>query len=341
MTKKQTETKTTKGKSSKKPKLIAVIIIAVIAAAIAVYTGTSKNDVDNTSNYTDSSLVGPWMDIHGVGMFLSGADDTLYLATHNGLFKKESEGWKRVGSDKSDLMGFTINRAKDGILYSSGHPPGMGGNLGFRKSMDGGNTWQMISPVKDQPVDFHSMTASAANENLIYGSPGGGNELFVSYDEGVSWKSLQIPDRIISLAADPMDANIIYAGTISGLFVSADQGKSWNKPDNEQIRDTVVTGLGFSTDGKTLYAFKVLPHGEGFITKSTDGGNIWTDTLGQIPDAKGVWNFAPGRAGEIYAITSQQTSSGIAASIYKSSDDGASWTIEGTNNEALAKSNAP
>lgn len=341
MTKKQTEAKTTKGKSSKKPKLIAVIIIAVIAAAIAVYAGTPKNNADDTSNYTDSSLVGPWMDIHGVGMFLSGSDDTLYLATHNGLFKKESDGWKRVGSDKSDLMGFTINRAKDGILYSSGHPPGMGGNLGFRKSMDGGNTWQMISPVKDQPVDFHSMTASAANENLIYGSPGGGNELFVSYDEGTSWKSLQIPDRIISLAADPMDANIIYAGTISGLFVSADQGKSWNKLDNEQIRDTVVTGLGFSLDGKTLYAFKVLPHGEGFITKSTDGGNTWTDTLGQIPDAKGVWNFAPGRAGEIYAIMSQQTSSGIAASIYKSSDDGASWTIEGTNNEALAKSNAP
>ncbi len=341
MTKKQTEAKVTKGKPSKKPKLIAVIAIAVIAGVIAVYAGTSKNDIGSNSNYTDSRLAGPWMDVHGVGMFLSGADDSLYLATHNGLFKKEPDGWKRIGSDKSDLMGFTINRAKDGVMYSSGHPPSMGGNLGFRKSVDGGNTWQLLSNVKDTPVDFHSMTAGSSDPNLIYGSPGGGFELFVSHDEGTSWTQLSPPDRIISLAADPLDSNIVYAGTISGLFVSSDQGNTWNKLDHEQIRDLVVTGLGFSTDGKTLYAFKVLPHGEGFITKSADGGKTWTDTTGQIPDAKGVWNFAPGGAGEIYAITSQQTQSGIAASIYRSSDGGASWTIQGTNNEALAKSNAP
>lgn len=341
MTKKQAEAKVIKGKLGKKPKLIAVAVITVIAAIVTVYANTSNNDVDNNPNYVDSRLVGPWMDVHGVGMFLSGTDDSLYLATHNGLFKKEPDGWKRVGNDKSDLMGFTINSAKDGVMYTSGHPPGMGGNLGFRKSMDGGNRWQLISNVKDTPVDFHAMTAGSSDPNLIYGSPGGGFELFISQDEGTSWTLLSPPDRIISIAADPLDANIVYAGTITGLFVSADKGKNWSKLDHEQIRDLVVTGLGFSADGKTLYAFKVLPHGEGFIVKSDDGGKTWANTPGQIPDAKGVWNFAPGRDGEIYAITSQQTSSGIAASIYKSSDDGANWIIEGTNNEALAKSNAP
>ncbi len=341
MTKKQTESKIAKEKHSKKPKLIAVAAIAAIAAIVAVYASTSNGDVDDNPNYVDSRLTGQWMDVHGVGMFLSGADDSLYLATHNGLFKKEQDGWKRIGNDKSDLMGFTINRAKDGVMYSSGHPPGMGGNLGFRKSVDGGNTWQLISNVKDAPVDFHAMTAGSSDPNLVYGSPGGGFELFISRDEGTSWTQLSLPDRIISLAADPLDSNIVYVGTISGLFVSADQGKNWSKLDHEQIRDLVVTGLGFSADGKTLYAFKVLPHGEGFVAKSDDGGKTWANTAVQIPDAKGVWNFAPGRDGAIYAITSQETASGIAASIYKSSDDGASWIIEGTNNEALAKNNAP
>ena len=340
MAKKQ-EVKTTKGKSSKKPKLVAIIVMAAIVAGIAAYAATSTNDTGVSSGNVNSSLAGPWMDVHGVGMFLSGTDDTLYLATHNGLFKKETEGWKRIGNDKSDLMGFTINRAKDGVMYSSGHPPGMGGNLGFRKSIDGGNTWQLISNVKDTPVDFHAMSAGSSDPNLIYGSPGGGSELFVSHDEGTSWISLSPPDRVISLAADPLDANIVYAGTISGLYQSIDQGKIWNKLDHEQIRDTIVTGLGFSEDGKTLYAYKVIPHGEGFIAKSTDGGKTWENTSGQIPDAEGVWNFAPGRLGEIYAITSQQLSSSIAASIYKSNDDGTSWTIQGTNNEALAKNNAP
>jgi hypothetical protein len=341
LTKKQTEAKVTKGKPNKKPKLIAAIAIVVIAAIITTYAVTSKNNVDDNSNYADSKLTGSWMDVHGVGVFLSEADDSLYLATHNGLFKKEPDGWKRIGNDKSDLMGFTINRAKDGVMYSSGHPPGMGGNLGFRKSVDGGNTWQLISNVKDTPVDFHAMTTGSSDPNLVYGSPGGGFELFISHDEGTSWTPLSPPDRIISIAADPLDANIVYAGTITGLFVSTDQGKTWNKLDHEQIRDLVVTGLGFSADGETLYAFKILPHGEGFIVKSDDGGKTWANTSGQIPDAKGVWNFAPGRDGEIYAITSQQTASGIAASIYRSSDDGATWIILGTNNEALAKSNAP
>lgn len=341
MAKKQTESKTAKEKSGKKPKAIALAAIAAIVAIIAAYASTSNSDTDDNLDYVDSRLAGQWMDVHGVGMFLSGADDSLYLATHNGLFKKEQDGWRRVGNDKSDLMGFTINRAKDGVMYSSGHPPGMGGNLGFRKSVDGGNTWQLISNVQDAPVDFHAMTAGSSDPNLIYGSPGGGFDLFISHDEGTSWVQLSPPDRIISIAADPLDSNIVYAGTITGLFVSADQGTNWSRLDHEQIRDLVVTGLGFSADGKTLYAFKVLPHGEGFVAKSDDGGKTWVNTSGQIPDAKGVWSFAPGRDGEIYAITSQQTASGIAASIYKSSDDGASWIIEGTNNKALAKSNAP
>ncbi|MEM4253739.1 MAG: hypothetical protein QXE84_09485 [Candidatus Nitrosotenuis sp.] len=338
MTKKQSEVRL--NKKPQKKKLIAVIIIAiVIGGGTAAYFATSGKN-ETTEGKTNLSLVGPWMDIHGVGMFLSGDDTSLYLATHNGLFRKEADGWKRVGNDKSDLMGFTIDRNSDNTMYSSGHPPGMGGNLGFRISSDGGNKWQMISPVKDSPVDFHSMTASASSPGLVYGSPGGGTELFVSHDGGVSWQPLSIPNRIISLAADPISADTVYAGTISGLFKSTDQGKNWTKLDHEQIRDLAVTGLGFSKDGKALYAFKVLPHGEGFVARSDDGGQTWVNTSGQIPDAKGVWNFAPGRSGEMYAITSQQTSAGIAASIYRSNDDGVSWTLEGTNNEDLAKSNA-
>jgi len=328
-----------KGKSFGKGKLIAAIVIAAIAGAIVAYFAIlPTNNDDNSFN---SSLVGEWMDVHGVGVFLSGNDDSLYLATHNGLFNKaQNSGWKRVGNDHSDLMGFTISRTKDNTMYSSGHPPSMGGNLGFRKSIDGGKTWQLVSNVKDAPVDFHAMTASGADENLIYGSPGGGFELYYTSDDGVSWKQLTPPDRIISLAADPLDAKTVFAGTVSGLFVSNDQGKNWNKLDHEQIRDTIVTGIGFSSDGKTMYAFKVPQKGEGFIIKSTDGGKTWDFTKGQIPDAAGVWNFAPGRSGEIYAITSQQTSSGIAASVYKSADEGTSWTLEGTNSESLAKINA-
>jgi len=302
-----------------------IIIIGVIVAFASTQNNTDK---------PNSKILGPWSDVHGVGMFLSGDDETLYLATHQGLYKKTDSGWNRVGNDNADLMGFSIY-SDDEKMYSSGHPK-TGGNLGFRTSDDKGNSWTTISKVKDNPVDFHAMTASPAQKGLIYGSPGGGRELFVTFDEGASWKSLSIPDQIISLAADPLESNRVYAGTVSGLYVSNDQGNQWMhvEPDMEI---GVITGIGFSADGKTMYVFSSFD-GKGMIVKSRDGGNTMVKTQGQITDARGIWDFAPGRNGEIYAIVAQQLSSGLAMSVYSTYDEGTTWILEGTNNSELALS---
>jgi len=311
--------------SSKNKKFVFLAIPVVILIGIIVVL-PAQNYVDTPT----SKLQGSWSDIHGVGMFPS--DDTLYLATHQGLFKKTNSGWNHVGNDNADLMGFSMNYETE-TMYSSGHPK-TGGNLGFRISNDNGNSWNMISKVKDMPVDFHAMTASQAQKGLIYGSPGGGYELFVTFDDGVLWSSLDIPNQIISLAADPLDPNLVYAGTKSGLYVSNNQGKQWEQV-NSNIERGVITGLGFSNDGKTMYVFSTLD-GNGMIVKSIDGGDTMIKTQGQITDARGIWNFAPSSDGGIYAITTQQLSSGIAMSVYKTDDGGSTWILEGTNNSELA-----
>jgi photosystem II stability/assembly factor-like uncharacterized protein len=237
-------------------------------------------------------------------------------------------------------MGFVMNPTK-GVIYSSGHPVG-GGNLGFRMSVDGGMNWQDISPVTDTPIDFHAMSISPANDNILYGSPGGGNALYITQDEGKTWSSIMsIPSQIISIAADPTDSNGVYIGTRDGLFYSNDQGNNWKKVESELIGDSVVTGLGFSRDNE-LFAY-VIPNTEdrnnnqnGYITKSDESGKNWTKTNGQIPDVKATWKFALGQNDEIYTIVSQQTSQNdIASSVYKSIDNGNSWILEGTNRENI------
>lgn len=313
--------------SSKNKKFVFAAIPAVIMIGIIVSVA-SQNNTDTPT----SKLQGPWSDIHGVGILPSEDDDTLYLATHQGLFEKTDEGWQHVGNDNADLMGFSMSY-ETGTMYSSGHPK-TGGNLGFRVSEDKGSSWITVSKVKDAPVDFHAISASQAQKDLIYGSPGGGRELFVTSDEGKSWSSLNIPSQIISLAADPLDANRVYAGTTSGLYVSNNQGNQWT-PVNSDIGRGVITGIGFSLDGKIMYAYSSLD-GKGMIVKSPDGGKTMVKTQGQITDARAIWSFAPGSQGEMYAIVVQQLSSGIAMSVYKTDDDGSVWILEGTNNSELA-----
>ncbi|HJU59497.1 MAG TPA: hypothetical protein VJ583_07085, partial [Nitrososphaeraceae archaeon] len=134
------------------------VLIAIIGITIS-YPYFLSSNANLVSPSDKSNILGNWHDIHGVGIFNtdgnSNDDGSVYLATHNGLFnKKQNSSWVKVGNDKSDLMGFIINPTKEGVMYSSGHPVN-GGNLGFRMSTDSGKTWQTISTVTDNPIDFH------------------------------------------------------------------------------------------------------------------------------------------------------------------------------------------
>ena len=100
-------------------------------------------------------------------------------------------------------MGFTINPAKEGVMYSSGHPE-TGGNLGFRISNDYGVTWEKISDVTiPNPIGFHTMTVGA-NPNVIYGSSGIGDRVYFSIDEGKTWNTVNPPcgERVVTLTAN-------------------------------------------------------------------------------------------------------------------------------------------
>lgn len=337
----------TKKSVSNKYFVLGIAVLVAIVGIVISYPYFISSDANLGSSSSDKpNLLGDWHDIHGVGLFNTDGsndnDNSIYLATHNGLYNKnQNSSWVKVGSDSSDLMGFVINPSKQGVMYSSGHPVN-GGNLGFRMSTDSGKTWQTISSVTDNPIDFHAMSISPVNNDILYGSPGGGYALFITHDQGKTWSAkTAIPSQIVSIAANPLDANGVYIGTGSGIFYS--QGNSWKKVESEVIGDSVVTGLGFNQDNE-LFAY-VMPNTakegsdnnqNGYIIKSDESGKNWTKTTGQIPDVKAAWKFALGHNGEMYTIVSQQTSQNdIASSVYKSIDNGNSWILEGTNREQI------
>jgi photosystem II stability/assembly factor-like uncharacterized protein len=321
----------------------------------------SNNNIETSSS---QNLTGNWMDVHGVGISsTAGANDnknSLYLATHNGLFKKDigdnssssssanASGWIEVGNDISDLMGFTIDPANKGVMYSSGHPQ-TGGNLGFRMSNDYGVTWQKVSDVTaPTPIDFHTMTVGN-NPKIIYAASGMGDNIFISTDGGNNWTITSPPDgqQVVTLATNQSNSDILYAGTTNGLFSSQDQGKNWQEIENELVigNNTMITGIELSQDGKTVYAFVVQNEADeagnnGYIIKSTDGAKTWTKTEGQIPGAQFVSKFAFDSNGDVYvALIQDSIDTGVASSVYSSNDDGSIWTLEGTNNKLLTGDN--
>ena len=349
MTNKKKKINNNKKSFSNKYVLSGIAVLIAIAGVVISYPYFVSSNANLESSSHRSNLLGDWHDIHGVGLFNTEGrsndnGNSIYLATHNGLYNKnQNSSWVKVGSDKSDLMGFVIDPKKEGVMYSSGHPVN-GGNLGFRMSTDSGKTWQTISSVTDNPIDFHAMSISPVNNDILYGSPGGGYALFITHDQGKTWSIItSIPSQIVSIAANPLDANGVYIGTGSGMFYSNDQGKNWKKTESEVIGDSVVSGLGYNQNNE-LFAY-VMPNTEpvnnnnnetGYITKSDESGKNWTKTNGQIPDVKAAWKFALGPNGEIYTIVSQETSQNdIASSVYKSIDNGNSWVLEGTNRENI------
>ncbi|MDQ4074121.1 MAG: hypothetical protein M3162_07440 [Thermoproteota archaeon] len=350
-------------KNSKSPKRN--IILLALAGAIAMGFGIggfmliSATDDDKIKSNIGSDgqyLTGNWMDIHGIGVISNDRGNySLYIATHNGLFKKDegsqSSIWHPVGNDNSDLMGFAVNPGNKDTMYSSGHPT-TGGNLGFRVSDDYGITWQKVSDVTTPlPIDFHTMTVGN-NPEIVYGASGSGNTIYISADEGKTWTAVSSPngERVLTLTANKTSSNVVYASTTNGLFYSEDQGKTWKEVNTTVIPEgALVSGIEISPDGKTTYAFVVPDQNENaFMIKSTDGAKTWSKTEGQIKGVKYTNKFAFG-GDKVYAIVNQEapdnagdssgggTGSEIASSVYSSTDGGKTWVLEGTNNRSIVE----
>jgi photosystem II stability/assembly factor-like uncharacterized protein len=189
----------------------------------------------------------------------------LYLASHHGVWLTNPDGTAtRVSDNRHDYMGFTPNPTQPGAFDASGHPE-KGGNLGVLVSTDGAKTWKQVSTGVSGPVDFHSMDASPADPNVLYGHYG---SIQVSRDAGKTWEVTgRPPADTFDLAASAKDPNTVYAATRAGLMVSRDAGKTWQPASMVQRPATLVA----TTRDGTAYAFQV---GTGLL-RTTEPSMAW------------------------------------------------------------------
>lgn len=279
-----------------------MLILAVTAAAGTIVAGallwgSSSTDADP----------GP-VHVHGLG--INPAGNSLFIATHTGLFRVTADSKKavRIADRYQDTMGFSIvgpNR-----FLGSGHPdvrerelPPL---LGLIESTDAGKTWEPISLRGD--ADFHVLRSAGRN---VYGYDASNDRLLTSTDNGRNWKQLDRPAPIVDLASDPSDHRRLVATTIDGndanLYASSDAGRSWTRRNTDAV--------GFLAWPATERRY--LVDGQGVVLVSSDGGRMLTKRgeAGGQPAA-----FLAVGTNDLYVALHD-------GAIKHSTDGGVTWTV--------------
>lgn len=305
---------------NKNPKMVAM----VVGIAVAIGVGTSIAISPDTQTQQTESAENPrtvfWRHIHGLGIDASNRN-ILYIATHGDFFQSINGGPPaKVDEQRADYMAFNAPYDQGIPLYASGHPA-TGGNTGLIKSTDGGKTWQQVATILQPPVDFHAMSVSKSDPNVIIGFDSAGRGLFKTTDAGKTWQTLQFPEYISALAISPNDSDIVFAATGKGIYQSNDGATTWTQL--EQYKRLLVFALSFDENG-VLYA-----SAEEFgLERSSDLGQSWDKVnspkltiMSIVVDAQNKILYVSGYSPEGYQ------------EVYKSSDDGSNWDLIATNKE--------
>lgn len=188
--------------------------------------------------------------------------------------------WQYVGLDGEDVRSIAIHPHKPHIIYVGSSKNFSAGTTGkLYLSSDCGNSWRVILEG-----DFFKRTLfDPLNPNIIYTTP---HELIKSTDGGKSW--INISDEINldwetsvgSILIDPINNNIIYAGTggfFGGqLYKSTDAGENWVILSKKDTLSESIISLGINAqDNKVLYAGTDW---SGRVYKTVNGGKNWTIT---------------------------------------------------------------
>jgi photosystem II stability/assembly factor-like uncharacterized protein len=152
--------------------------------------------------------------------------------------------------------------------------------------------------------------------------------LYRSDDGGTRWHLLDTPmsgSMVWSLAVDPVDPNVMFAGTgtpsTPGVYRSTDAGKRWEPLPVEISKDCPnvgtprVTGIAVDpTDHRNVWVGLEVDG----VRCSRDGGDTWTKVNGAIPnpDVHNVLVIA-GPPRTVFVVVNDD--------VWRSIDDGKTW----------------
>lgn len=144
----------------------------------------------------------------------------------------------------------------------------------------------------------------------------GGKATLWRSEDGYHWNAVSFPDKRVLRCV--IAGNVAYAGTTSGVYRSADGGRTWIERSSG-LRALFIEAM--AVDGDTVYA---ATGGSGLYA-SADQGNSWA----QVSGTGGAVDDVSVSAGMIAFLRD-----GI---LQQSTDAGQSWTTQDTGGAILLK----
>ena len=199
---------------------------------------------------------------------------------------------------------------------------------GVMSSADDGETWTRASVRQGMHSDciVKVLLHDPHRANVVYAGTDMG--LYRSDDGGGMWKLLDTPmsgSMVWSLAIDPRDANVMFAGTGTpskpAIHRSKNAGKSWEQLSVDIAEDCPNVGIprptGIAIDPTNPRSVWVGLEVDG-VRHSTDGGDTWTKIEGHIPnpDVHSMLVIA-GPPKTVFTVVNDD--------VWRSTDDGKSW----------------
>jgi photosystem II stability/assembly factor-like uncharacterized protein len=236
--------------------------------------------------------------------------------------------WASIGPPGGRVLSLAVDPLNPSLIYA-----GLEGGGVFR-SPDGGDSWSRITtglppysmPVEALAIDPRTPSTlyAAIRSGPVYCSKNRG-DTWTPISNGL-WRGYWNPDlggppdyvHVVALVIDPLTPSTLYAGTeYSGVFRSADGGKSWTPLNDSSQEVEMVTALAIDpVTPSTLYAGTFT----GNVFRSTDSGDNWFPASEGLPD---TWRA-------VALVIDPQSPSTLYVSfpnegVFRSTDAGDSW----------------
>ena len=228
------------------------------------------------------------------------------------------------------------------------------GSGGVWKTINSGTTWKPLFD-KQKVYSIGCVTIDASNpatiwvgtgENVGGRHVGFGDGIYVSQDDGKSWKNmgLENSEHISKIIVHPENSDVLWVasqgplwskGGDRGVFKTTDGGKSWKRTLGDDVWVGATDMLIDPNNPDVLYAATWQRHrtvagylgggsGSG-LHKSTDGGETWKPLKNGIPKSnlgKIGLAMSPFNADVIYAAIELDRRKG---GVFMTANGGATW----------------